>query len=124
MPQRLLDAGFTFEHPTFEPALRAVLRGLFWINRHRGASGCGAAAETGVARQRHAGRRANGKKDLMSNEAFAEILRGLGVEPPRKISPITNKWTYAFAKTDKDFIKLEEHPDPAVQMHGCRPHRP
>jgi len=25
VPQRLLDAGFTFEHPTFEPALRAVL---------------------------------------------------------------------------------------------------
>jgi uncharacterized protein len=25
MPRRLLDAGFTFEHPTFEPALRAVL---------------------------------------------------------------------------------------------------
>jgi uncharacterized protein (TIGR01777 family) len=25
VPQRLLDAGFTFEHPTFEPALRAAL---------------------------------------------------------------------------------------------------
>jgi uncharacterized protein (TIGR01777 family) len=25
VPQRLLDAGFDFEHPTFEPALRAVL---------------------------------------------------------------------------------------------------
>jgi uncharacterized protein (TIGR01777 family) len=25
VPQRLLDAGFTFEHPSFEPALRAVL---------------------------------------------------------------------------------------------------
>ena len=25
VPQRLLDAGFVFEHPTFEPALRAVL---------------------------------------------------------------------------------------------------
>jgi len=58
----------------------------------------------------------NGKKDLMSNEAFAEILRGLGVDPPKKISPITGKWAYAFAKTDKDFIKLEEHPDPAVQI--------
>jgi len=25
VPRRLLDAGFTFEHPSFEPALRAVL---------------------------------------------------------------------------------------------------
>ena len=25
VPQRLLDAGFTFEHPSFEPALRALL---------------------------------------------------------------------------------------------------
>ena len=58
----------------------------------------------------------NGKKDLMSNERFAEILRGLGVEPPRKISPATGLWTYAFAKTDKDFIALEEHPDPMVQV--------
>ena len=58
----------------------------------------------------------NGKKDLMSNEAFAQILRDLGVEPPRKISPVTGKWTYAFAKSDKEFIALEEHPDVAVQL--------
>jgi len=58
----------------------------------------------------------NGKKDLMSNERFAEILRSLGVEPPKKISPATGLWTYAFAKTDKDFIALEEHPDPMVQV--------
>ena len=58
----------------------------------------------------------NGKKDLMSNERFAEILRGLGVEPPRKISPATGLSAYAFAKTDKDFIALEEHPDPMVQV--------
>jgi DNA polymerase len=58
----------------------------------------------------------NGKTDLMSNEKFAEILRSLGVEPPRKISKATGLWSYAFAKTDKDFIALEEHPDPAVQV--------
>ena len=58
----------------------------------------------------------NGKRDLMSNERFADILRGLGVEPPRKISPATGMWAYAFAKTDKGFIALEEHPDPMVQV--------
>jgi len=58
----------------------------------------------------------NGKSDLMSNEKFAEILRSLGVEPPKKLSRTTGLWTYAFAKTDKEFITLEEHPDPAVQV--------
>ena len=58
----------------------------------------------------------NGKSDLMSNEKFAELLRQVDCEPPRKISPTTGMWTYAFAKTDKDFIALEEHPDPAVQV--------
>ena len=56
------------------------------------------------------------KTDLMSNERFATLLRSVGCEPPRKISPLTGLWTYAFAKTDKDFIALEEHPDPAVQV--------
>ena len=58
----------------------------------------------------------NGKGDLMSNERFAELLRGVNCEPPKKISPVTGKWAYAFAKTDKEFIALEEHPDPAVQV--------
>jgi DNA polymerase len=57
----------------------------------------------------------NGKRDLMSNEAFADCLRTAGVEPPRKISKTTGLWTYAFAKTDKEFIALEDHPDPMVQ---------
>ncbi|HMA78892.1 MAG TPA: hypothetical protein VKP88_07250, partial [Candidatus Paceibacterota bacterium] len=54
-------------------------------------------------------------KDLRSNEKFAEILRSLGVPPPKKLSPRTNKLTYAFAKTDPEFKALEEHPDPTVQ---------
>jgi DNA polymerase len=58
----------------------------------------------------------NGKSDLMSNEKFANCLRSIGCEPPRKISPTTGLWTYAFAKTDKEFIALEEHPDPMVQV--------
>lgn len=52
---------------------------------------------------------------LMSNEKFADALRAAGVEPPTKISPTTGKVTYAFAKTDADFIELEEHPSLAVQ---------
>ncbi|HEY7822610.1 MAG TPA: DNA polymerase [Acidimicrobiia bacterium] len=52
---------------------------------------------------------------LMSNELFANALRLLGVEPPMKISPVTGKEAYAFAKTDAAFIELEEHENPDVQ---------
>jgi DNA polymerase III epsilon subunit-like protein len=58
----------------------------------------------------------NGKSDLMSNEKFADLLRAAGCEPPKKISPRTGLETYAFAKVDKEFIALEEHPNPAVQI--------
>lgn len=52
---------------------------------------------------------------LMSNQKFAGLLRGLGIEPPTKISPATGQETYAFAKTDPGFRELLEHPDPQVQ---------
>jgi DNA polymerase len=55
------------------------------------------------------------KKDLMSNPKFADMLRGLGVIPPMKISPATGKETYAFAKSDEDFKALQEHEDDRVQ---------
>ena len=55
------------------------------------------------------------KKDLMSNAKFAGLLKGLGVEPPMKVSPTTGKETFAFAKTDEDFITLMDHEDPQVQ---------
>lgn len=55
------------------------------------------------------------KTALMSNDRFAKILEDLGVDPPTKISGLTGKTTWAFSKTDKDFLDLLEHPDPAVQ---------
>ena len=36
--------------------------------------------------------------DLMSNQKFAKLLQGFGVEPPMKTSPTTGKPTFAFAK--------------------------
>lgn len=53
--------------------------------------------------------------DLMSNPKFAELLRGLGVEPPKKISPTTGKETLALAKGDEEFKALADHPDERVQ---------
>ena len=55
------------------------------------------------------------RKTLMSNPQFAEMLKGLGVEPPLKISMTTGKETWAFAKTDEGFKALLEHPDTRVQ---------
>ncbi len=55
------------------------------------------------------------KADLMSNDKFAAALRMLGVEPPMKISKQTGQPAYAFAKTDIDFINLDEHENPDVQ---------
>jgi DNA polymerase I-like protein with 3'-5' exonuclease and polymerase domains len=55
------------------------------------------------------------KEELMSNQKFAEVLRGLGVEPPMKISPTTGKETLALAKNDEEFKALAEHPDERVQ---------
>ena len=51
---------------------------------------------------------------LMSNDKFADLLRSLGVVPPTKISPRTNKEAYAFAKTDAGFKQLLVHPNEAV----------
>jgi DNA polymerase len=46
---------------------------------------------------------------LMSNPKFADLLMIYGVEPPTKISPTTGKMTYAFAKSDPQFMRLLQH---------------
>lgn len=59
------------------------------------------------------------KRVIGSNERFAELLREAGAEPPVKISPAwikkppsereeEDKWAYAFAKDDLEFIGLPE----------------
>lgn len=55
------------------------------------------------------------REGLMSNEKFADLLRQLGVEPPRKISPTTGKETWAFSKNDEAFKELVDHPNGLVQ---------
>jgi DNA polymerase len=52
---------------------------------------------------------------LASNKQFAELLIELGITPPTKISPTTNKETYALAKGDQGFLDLCEHEDPFIQ---------
>lgn len=55
------------------------------------------------------------KTELASNPRFAALLISLGVEPPEKLSPTTGQITFAFAKTDPEFMELLEHDDPSVQ---------
>lgn len=52
---------------------------------------------------------------LSSNPKFAEILRSLGVTLPMKVSKITGKATFAFAKTDPEMKALLDHENPIVQ---------
>lgn len=59
--------------------------------------------------------KADVRKTLMSNPKFAQMLEGLGVSPPKKISMTTGKETFAFAKTDAALQDLLEHQDPRVQ---------
>ena len=57
-----------------------------------------------------------GVGSLMSDEQFAQKLIFAGVkEMPRKVSKVTGKEQWAFAKTDKAFTALLEHPKPIVQ---------
>lgn len=54
------------------------------------------------------------KSVLMSNCKLAALLKLLGVAPPTKVSERTGKPTWAFAKTDKEFTALQDHPNPIV----------
>jgi DNA polymerase len=54
-------------------------------------------------------------EDLSSSDRFAELLRGLGVDPPTKPSPThPEKLIYAFAKSDQGMKELLEHDDEDV----------
>jgi DNA polymerase len=56
------------------------------------------------------------RDNLMRDDVLAFALNSLGVDPaPRKISKTTGKEQWAFAKTDKAFTMLLDHPNPDVQ---------
>jgi hypothetical protein len=53
-------------------------------------------------------------KLLSSAPKFASFLESVGVDVPKKISPTTGNEIPALAKTDEDFIALQEHENPLV----------
>lgn len=56
---------------------------------------------------------------LGSAPKFSKLLVELGVEIPTKISPTTGKEVPALAKTDEEFIALQEHENPIVAAAAC-----
>ena len=55
------------------------------------------------------------RTQLASSAKFAKFLENRGVPVPMKASPTNpEKQTYALAKTDEEFIALQEHSDPVV----------
>ncbi len=79
-----------------------------------------ALAEEKETRERLLERLGINDADLASNDRFADILRGLGVEPPMKRKNPTKKTpnpvglNFAFAKNDAGFQSLMAHPDDNV----------
>ena len=52
------------------------------------------------------------REDLASNSKFEAILESLGIEPPKKLSPATNKLIPAFGKNDPGFQQLvKDYPE-------------
>ena len=90
-----------FSEPVLELDRKMLLEHLEGVKKRKADLLVGAGVET--------------RDDLMSNLKFAEMLRGLGVEPPTKISLTTGKETLALAKSDEEFKALAEHPDDRVQ---------
>lgn len=56
------------------------------------------------------------KEALMSNERLANTLMMMGVDIPMKVSPTTGNQSYAFSRTDPEFMALLDHDIPEVQM--------
>jgi hypothetical protein len=54
------------------------------------------------------------REDLASNDKFANVLRGLGIDPPMKVSKTTGKAAFAFAKSDPDMQAMLESDDEYV----------
>ena len=112
--RRLIADGFPAgEIPVMDMVLRCAVQPQFRLNDHKLAEHLHEVQQHKENLLQRLG--AFTREDLMSNDRFADCLRMLGVEPPTKISLTTGKEAYAFAKTDADFIELEEHENPDVQ---------
>lgn len=110
----MVDTGFPVsEIAVMDTVLRACVKPAFVLNQNKLYEHLHITQQSKAQLIQMAG--LDNRDILMSNDMFAAKLEELGVDPPTKVSPITGKTTYAFAKTDPDFLELEEHEDPLVQ---------
>jgi DNA polymerase len=113
--RKMIDEGFpASEIAVMDTVLRACVKPAFVPNKLLLAEHLFATLQEKENMLQRAG--LTSRDDLMSNDKFAAALERFGVTPPRKISPVTGKETWAFAKTDPEFLDLEEHEDPRVQI--------
>ena len=85
---------------------RESLKKLAWL---LGVEGYVAdALETGVTVEEQV------RAQLASAARFGALLNSLGVETPMKVSKTTGKPTAALAKTDDEFLALQDHANPLV----------
>ena len=104
------------EFEVIDTTLRMYLEPGFELNRHL-LSGLLADTKEKKRKLLEALPRWCRKPQLSSNPQFAALLKnGLGIDPPLKISPITGKTTFAFAKNDESWKDLEDEwgDDPVV----------
>jgi hypothetical protein len=103
------------ELAVLDMVLRAAVTPQFYLDRNMLAEHAHEVAQEKEQLLARVGLLGGGKASLMSNDQFAELLQSVGVDPPTKISLATDKETWAFAKTDPEFLELEEHENPMVQ---------
>lgn len=112
--EHIIRDGFpASELVVMDTVLRACLEPMFVLNRTKLAEHLHSVQTGKAALLARTGM--TDRDALMSNDKFAAALESLGVDAPRKISLTTGKETWAFAKTDQEFLDLEEHENPLVQ---------
>ena len=107
---RLMMPFPTFELSLIDLTLRMFTEPVLQLNRQK------LHTHLLTVRQRKEELLQNFDKDtLMSNQKFATLLEGYGVEVPMKTSPATGKQTFAFSKNDEEFKALADHDNLEVQ---------
>lgn len=103
-----IEPSFVLDKPLLEGHLASVIR-----KKNALLDKIASRSETDITVQVLGGEAIKGA--LMSNNVLADLLRLFKVNPPMKISKSTGQPAYAFAKSDKEFKALLEHPNIHIQ---------
>lgn len=113
---QMLDEGFPRgQLPVIDRLIRMATEPQFVVNQDKLAEYHGKILAEKAELLAKIGMTEDDRGALRSDEALALLLLAHGITPPRKISLVTGKENWAFAKSDEDFTDLLEHEDPMVQ---------